>query len=428
MSVCAWVKMTSPSTTPQVFVGKDGVASREYILAYSLSGSSRNVFSFAASPPNPEVYATSFGAANAGQWYFVVGTYDGTNQKIYVNAIASGSSTSSAPIAGAAPFTIGERNYTGFNNFVNGSISGVGFWSRALSSTEITTLYNEGIGLTYSGIVSAGLTTNLNSYWALNQVSVTADSAGSNTLTNNGTITATVLSPIATSTASSRQLINSFVKGVKAFGLWSSMVCWPLRSSQNTSTTYTAKSLGGLGTYDGTLTNYSSPSAAWLSDGLLLGGAANYVTTSGLNNGGTKGAWISAMKYSALGTQAFETFTDISHVLGGTFAPYADNKFYMDWTTAGRLSVNSGTTANAQYFFHGDVGGGVQTIYKNGSQLATQATAITNTNTAGYLVKGYASSAGSCSFLMFSNSSLASVSSDLYNLYKNTLGVGLGLP
>jgi hypothetical protein len=49
--------------------------------------------------------------------------------------------------------------------------------------------------------------------------------------------------------------LSAFVKGVKELGLWSNMVCWPLRSSQNAGTGTTAFSLGGLGTYNGTLTN-----------------------------------------------------------------------------------------------------------------------------------------------------------------------------
>jgi hypothetical protein len=58
--------------------------------------------------------------------------------------------------------------------------------------------------------------------------------------------------------------LSAFVKGVKELGLWSNMVCWPLRSSQNAGTGTTAYSLGGLGTYNGTLTN----GPTWGTDGL----------------------------------------------------------------------------------------------------------------------------------------------------------------
>jgi hypothetical protein len=55
--------------------------------------------------------------------------------------------------------------------------------------------------------------------------------------------------------ATAKSQINAFVKGIKDLGLWSSIVSWPLRSSQNAGTGTTAYSLGGLATYNGTLLN-----------------------------------------------------------------------------------------------------------------------------------------------------------------------------
>ena len=66
--------------------------------------------------------------------------------------------------------------------------------------------------------------------------------------------------------ATAKSQINSFVKGVKNLGLYSNMVCWPLRSSQNAGTGSTAYSLGGLGTYNGTLAN----SPAWGVNGVTF--------------------------------------------------------------------------------------------------------------------------------------------------------------
>jgi hypothetical protein len=68
------------------------------------------------------------------------------------------------------------------------------------------------------------------------------------------------------SAATPRQQIRDFAKGVNDLGLWNSMVCWPLRSSQNYGSGTTAFSLGGLGTYNGTLTN----GPTWGSDGITF--------------------------------------------------------------------------------------------------------------------------------------------------------------
>jgi len=58
--------------------------------------------------------------------------------------------------------------------------------------------------------------------------------------------------------------ISTFARGVKQLGLWEQMVCWPLRSAQNAGTGTTAYSLGGLGTYNGTLVN----GPTWGADGI----------------------------------------------------------------------------------------------------------------------------------------------------------------
>ena len=55
--------------------------------------------------------------------------------------------------------------------------------------------------------------------------------------------------------ATPRKQIRDFSAGVNDLGLWNSMVCWPLRSAQNAATGDIMFSLGGLGTFNGTMTN-----------------------------------------------------------------------------------------------------------------------------------------------------------------------------
>jgi hypothetical protein len=69
---------------------------------------------------------------------------------------------------------------------------------------------------------------------------------------------------VAASGATDFDAINRFIIGMKTLGLYNSMVCWPLRSSQNAGTGSTAYSLGGLGTYNGTLVN----GPTWGADGV----------------------------------------------------------------------------------------------------------------------------------------------------------------
>lgn len=92
------------------------------------------------------------GAVTDGNWHFLVATYDGTNMNIYIDA---GTPTQLAntynPAYQATNYIrLGCGNFTGTDNsFTNGSIDEVGIWSRALTSGEVTSLWNGGAGLAY---------------------------------------------------------------------------------------------------------------------------------------------------------------------------------------------------------------------------------------------------------------------------------------
>ena len=69
-----------------------------------------------------------------------------------------------------------------------------------------------------------------------------------------------------------------FVRGMKTLGLWQNMVSWPMRSYQNAGTT-TAYSLGGLGTFNGTLEN----GPTWGADGMTFDGTNDYINAPSVN-------------------------------------------------------------------------------------------------------------------------------------------------
>jgi hypothetical protein len=82
-------------------------------------------------------------------WHFVVCTYDNVNARIYVDGTLSATSSTGSGIMyyQASAFTIAARSGGGV--YYNGSLDEVGLWSRALTATEVTTLYNAGTGKTY---------------------------------------------------------------------------------------------------------------------------------------------------------------------------------------------------------------------------------------------------------------------------------------
>jgi hypothetical protein len=76
-----------------------------------------------------------------------------------------------------------------------------------------------------------------------------------------------------------RKQIRDFAAGVNDLGLWNSMVCWPLRSTQNAGTGTTAYSLGGLGTFNGTLVN----GPTWGVDGVKFSSANHHILLSSIS-------------------------------------------------------------------------------------------------------------------------------------------------
>jgi hypothetical protein len=101
--------------------------------------------------------------------------------------------------------------------------------------------------------------------------------------------------------------LSAFVKGVKELGLWSNMVCWPLRSSQNAGTGTTAFSLGGLGTYNGTLTN----GPTWGVDGI------EFATSSSVGrNRNITVPWSTVGGYDLRANSSVMVVSDFGEIVG----------------------------------------------------------------------------------------------------------------
>ena len=114
-----------------------------------------------------------------GTWYHLAYTYSGTTVTGYLSdsSVATGSSSG----AGNNNYNynginIGCRSAsdgTGAYAFTSGKVDEVGMWTKALSSTEVSDLYNAGSGQTMVGSLTKtfsvdtnhSLTGNMTSYW-----------------------------------------------------------------------------------------------------------------------------------------------------------------------------------------------------------------------------------------------------------------------
>jgi len=98
-----------------------------------------------------------------GTWYHIVVTFDTTDRmRIYLNSSQDGfnSNTTGNPVSLTRKFDIGMRNRPA-DFFTDGVIDEVGWWHKALSTSEISDLYNSGAGIPYDagggGVVNPAL-------------------------------------------------------------------------------------------------------------------------------------------------------------------------------------------------------------------------------------------------------------------------------
>jgi len=104
-------------------------------------------------------------SVTADTWYHLVFIRNTSDDKIYLyvngTEVTSGTgvtdSTTSVPTY--STFSLGSGNSS--TEFTNGTIDEVGIWSRALTSSEVTELYNSGDGFAYP-FVAAGTNTQIN--------------------------------------------------------------------------------------------------------------------------------------------------------------------------------------------------------------------------------------------------------------------------
>jgi hypothetical protein len=239
--------------------------------------------------------------------------------------------------------------------------------------------------------------------------------------------------------------INAFIVGVKALGLYNSMVCWPLRSTQNAGTGSTAYSLGGLGTYNGTLVN----GPTWGTDGVTSAGGAStpHINTSGRNRTSyTNRSVLIIVKPT--GDSFDDSFFGTSNYglsyggSGGGLHMYRDTSSDNAGFDAGAFSVFQQINASTKIpngnfaLFAAVVDAGLAKSKTNADTFAVNTTpiaAITDTNSLKFLSNGSAEASrglvGTMAFAMDCDTAFSQTQADsIFALYKSTLGQGLELP
>ena len=232
--------------------------------------------------------------------------------------------------------------------------------------------------------------------------------------------------------AAAKTQIDGFVKGIKSLNLWNTSVFWPMRLAQNASSGTTEYSLGGFGTYNGS----------------LLGTALPIRNTEGINflTGQTNSRILVSLPqinqpFSFYGCWFFSTATSSNEFLfssvASSFLPFVKKEVIPASPYAILMSAFPSSLYSTQkragqtkMFVSGRFNGASSSISIDGSSNFGS-TGTGNTGASGINI-GNGNSAASAnsnyeiSFLMISTSALDDAS--IRALYKSTLGDGLGLP
>jgi len=159
ITLSCWVKPTVVGVTRTIF-GRDDGTNRNYFFMCNTS----NQFNFSCFglTDTTVLSSTTF---SVGNWYHLMGTYDGARLKLYINGVLETNEASTGTINNTdVSFTIGARE-SGMDRHWDGYIANVGLWSRALSAEEVNSVMRKN----YSQLKSVEKT-SLVSWWALDDI------------------------------------------------------------------------------------------------------------------------------------------------------------------------------------------------------------------------------------------------------------------
>jgi hypothetical protein len=238
--------------------------------------------------------------------------------------------------------------------------------------------------------------------------------------------------------------LSAFVKGVKELGLWSNMVCWPLRSSQNAGTGTTAFSLGGLGTHNGTLVN----GPTWGTNGIDINAASSNsitVNPSPLSDFANGHSWFVVLNPTGpapasgatvdqfVATQGSGTLLQLGAVGTGGTDGFMVNARTETVRHPSQIGNGLSTDRNKFGFRAHDSGSDATTYKAAGVSMPDAGTTATVQTYTGTTTTIAASGDGrhTLALLMVTTPQFnlsATLQAALEALYKQTLGTGLGLP
>jgi hypothetical protein len=139
LTLDAWIYLTGNENLPRHVIGKDAVSSeREYSLGVNYAN---KVEGFVVVPSGLKV-VTGVTDVSLNSWYHIAMTYDGAQARLYVDGVQEAVTDATGNIVPTkSPVGIGGDP---FGEFTNGIVDEAQIFSRALSSSEIQSMYEAG--------------------------------------------------------------------------------------------------------------------------------------------------------------------------------------------------------------------------------------------------------------------------------------------
>ncbi|MFC1438200.1 LamG-like jellyroll fold domain-containing protein [Streptacidiphilus sp. N1-10] len=146
-TVSAWVDPADVSTY-RTFVGQAGATASAFYLQYSKSYGGWAFITTSADATTATQTIAHTSSATSNTWTHLVGVYNSSTgaMSLYVNGALAASATAATTWNASGPLTVGGVKTTGgtISNVVNGQVSDVQAYQRALSAAEVATLYGNG--------------------------------------------------------------------------------------------------------------------------------------------------------------------------------------------------------------------------------------------------------------------------------------------
>lgn len=150
-----WIKPETVTGLRNIIAKRGGSAPNEYFVRFE--NNSKLTWTVGSVASNGStlttVQADTFGVLSVGTWYFVAVKYDGSKIYIRINNSEDSVSYSSDIYDYTRIFTVGMLTAGYSVEKYDGLIDELFFYKRALSSDEISWLYNAGAGRTYSDLL-----------------------------------------------------------------------------------------------------------------------------------------------------------------------------------------------------------------------------------------------------------------------------------